>query len=78
MVPVTYLVAPQGTVVLRAEEGGYRWLSEEGEDTETSGRTYEAAIAAGLSAWPEGVVMVLRNGQPAGLLIVVEDALMTR
>jgi len=78
MAPVTYLVAPEGTVVLRAEEGGYRWLSEEGEDTETSGRTYEAAITAGLSAWPEGVVLVLRNGQPSGLLIAVEDALLAR
>ena len=74
----TCLVTPQGTVTLQATDGDFRWLTDEGEDTETSGRTYEAAIAAGLSAWPEGVVMVLRNGQPSGLLIAVEDALLAR
>lgn len=72
----THLVTSHGTVELHAEEGGYRWLTEEGDDTETSARTYESAITAGLAAWPEGVVVVLRNGQPSGMLTVVEDALL--
>jgi len=77
MTRTTTLITTGGTVELHAEEGGYRWLTQEGDDTETSGRSYEAVIEAGLMAWPEGVVVVvndrLSTDDAAALIAPVAD-----
>ena len=55
---MTALLTPGGIVELYYDAAGYRWLTQSGEDTETSGQGYEDALRAGLAAWPDGVVVV--------------------
>jgi len=74
------LITGAGRVYLHEDddEGGrWRWLTEQGEDTETSGTTWEEGIRAGLMGWPEGVVLIvsdrLGTEDAAGLRGAVAD-----
>lgn len=72
----TYLITTGGTLELQGADGRYEWCSEEGERMGVDARSYEASIKAGLAAWPDGAIVVLRDGFNADEVIgAVEGAL---